>query len=130
MHDMNVVEKTEYAVGCMATGYPISNRNSSRAHAKHHIRIAMIFPDPLVPLECSLLQVLFLADLTACTDKYTADIIIIIWHFISAGCVIYINILLSLTLSCPYQGRFMIKVIVYWCCIGVLHDRHFSFNPQ
>ena len=44
--------------GCAAVGYSISNRNSFYAHAKLHLRVDMIFPDPLNLLECSVFQVI------------------------------------------------------------------------
>ena len=42
LHDMHVAEYSEYGIflGCAAMGYPISNRNSTYAHAKLHLRVA------------------------------------------------------------------------------------------
>ena len=39
-------------------GYLIINWNPSQVHAKLHLRVATIIPDPLGLLECSLFQVL------------------------------------------------------------------------
>ena len=56
-----------------AMGYPISNRNSSQAHVKLLVRVAIIFPNSLGLLECALFPVhVFPASLPS-PARYTSD---------------------------------------------------------
>ena len=70
----NILKVNFYEIlGCATMGYPLSNQISSYAHAKLHLRVAMIFPDSLIILK-SVRQVLFF--LLVClalkvTDWYT-----------------------------------------------------------